>query len=133
MNIYSKIEVAFERISEYALKIFGNALTFIVAVLFVLFWLGSADYESSSAHDILRDFLLAITFITFFIMQKSFNRYNAALHIKLNELVSAHDKASNKIVNIEEKSEAELKELQEEYIKISKEHSENSIDNNPKK
>ena len=33
----------------------------------------------------------------------------------MNELLATHDKASNRIVNIEEKTEAELRELAKHY------------------
>jgi low affinity Fe/Cu permease len=58
---------------------------------------------------------MCVTFLSFFIIQKAFNKYTAAVHLKMNELVSAHDKASNEVINIEHKTEAEVKELAKKH------------------
>ena len=118
--MYSKLENSFDKLSQYAVRIFGNPVSFILALLLVLSWFATRDYKDADAHQILRDVMIAFTFLIFFIMQKSFNRLNTAMHIKLNELVSAHEKASNRIVKVEDKSEEELKMMDQEYVKISK-------------
>jgi low affinity Fe/Cu permease len=51
-------------------------------------------------------------------IQKSFNRFAGSLHLKLNELVSAHDKANNAIINVENKTEEEIKEIAKEYSEL---------------
>ena len=51
-------------------------------------------------------------------IQKSFNRFSGSLHLKLNELVSAHDNANNAIINVEHKTEEEIKEIAKEYAEI---------------
>jgi low affinity Fe/Cu permease len=65
------------------------------------------------------DIILCVTFLGFFIIQKSFNKYSAALHLKMNELVAAHEKASNRMVDIENKTEEELKELGKHYSTLA--------------
>jgi low affinity Fe/Cu permease len=62
--------------------------------------------------------ILGITFLSFFMIQKSFNRFSASLHLKLNELVSAHDNANNAIINVENKTEEEIKEIAKEYAEM---------------
>jgi low affinity Fe/Cu permease len=73
------------------------------------------NFERQNLHDIIRDIMFSITFLSFFLIQKAVNKYTAALHIKMNELVSAHDKARNELVNIEEKTEEELQQIAEEF------------------
>ena len=50
-----------------------------------------------------------------FLIQRSQNKDSIALHLKLNELVIAHEMASNRLVAIEGISEDELKVLQKYY------------------
>ncbi len=65
------------------------------------------------------DIILGITFLSLFIIQKSFNRFSAALHLKVNELVVSHESASNTMINVEEKTELEMTELSKEYAAIA--------------
>ena len=116
MNLfYKKLETWFETLVNYATQVYGNSLTFILALGTVLFYIASPRFYHQDAHDSIKDIILCITFISFFIIQKSMNRFSAALHLKMNELVAAHEKASNKMINVENKSEEELKELSQHY------------------
>ena len=56
-----------------------------------------------------------ITFLMVFLIQRSQNKDSIALHLKLNELVVAHELASNRLVSVEDISEGELKVLQKFY------------------
>ena len=64
------------------------------------------------------DLILGVTFLSLFIIQKSFNRFSASLHLKVNELVASHEPASNAVINIEQKTEAEITELSKEYAEL---------------
>jgi low affinity Fe/Cu permease len=114
-NFFRRIESAFERLVGIALHLYGHAVTFIAALVCVIVFLGSPVFYRQNIHDMIRDIILCITFLSFFIIQKAFNKFTTALHIKTNELVSAQDKASNDLVNIEEMSEEELKKLARNY------------------
>jgi low affinity Fe/Cu permease len=62
------------------------------------------------------DIILGVAFLSLFIIQKSFNRFSASLHLKVNELVVSHEPASNAVINAEEKTEHEITELSKEYV-----------------
>ena len=111
----SNLETGFERFSENFLQAIGSPLAFIAALLLVIFWMSGADYSKKNLHDILRDVILGITFLSFFLIQKTVNKFSKALHLKLNELVSAHENANDEIMNIEEKTEQELADLAKTY------------------
>jgi len=64
----------------------------------------------------MRDYVHGISFMTLFIIQKAFNHFSSSMHIKLNELVVSHQQASNTVLNIETKTEHEIKEIQKDYI-----------------
>ena len=118
-KIYHSVENSFDKFSSYVLNLLGSSITFILALLLVGWWLLDRSFFEQTTCDMIRDIILSITFISFFIIQKSFNRYTKALHIKLNELVAAHDNANNNIVNIEGKTEQELTEIAKEYESFS--------------
>jgi len=120
-TIYKKTETIFEIFAGMALRVFGSSLTFIVALLVVIIFLSTTPFYRQSLHDSIYNIILCFTFLGFFIIQKSFNKFNASLNLKINELISAHDKASNRLVNIENKSEAELIELSKHYYEIAEE------------
>lgn len=70
-----------------------------------------------------------------FLIQKAQNKDGKAMQIKLNELIAAHEKASNRIVDIEDLTEKELDVLHKYYEKLSQEaeedddiHASHSID-----
>ena len=54
-------------------------------------------------------------FLSFFIIQRAVNKSTTAIHIKVNELIATHDKASNELLTIEEKTETELEELADKH------------------
>lgn len=120
-NIYKKTEFVFENFSSAALKVFGSSITFLLAVIVVIIYLISTPFYKQSFHDSIYDIILCFTFLGFFIIQKTFNKYNAAINLKINELLSTHEFASNRLVNIEKKSEAELHELTKHYSELGDE------------
>ena len=60
-----------------------------------------------------------ITFLMVFLIQKSQNKESLAIQLKLNELVAAHEFASNRLVNVENMTEEELRVIQKYYAKLS--------------
>src|SRR5688572_29487987 len=114
-KIFNSIELWFEKLVESAVKIYGHPLTFIMALVLTILFLADKTFYRQDYHDIIRDLMLAVTFISFFIIQKAVNKYTMAVHIKMNELVASHADASNEMVNIENKSEAELTEIAEKH------------------
>jgi low affinity Fe/Cu permease len=114
-SLYSAIERAFDRLTSVVTRVLGSSFTFILALCVVIYWITGEEFLRQSIHGIIRDSLLAITFLSFFIVQKSVNRYSAALHLKVNELVASHDKASNQVVNVETKTEEEIRSMAKKY------------------
>jgi low affinity Fe/Cu permease len=55
-----------------------------------------------------------------FVIQQSQNKDTMALQLKLNELIASHDKASNRLIDIEDLTEEELVQLKKFYIKLSR-------------
>ena len=115
MKLYHQIERGFEKIASLAMTLLGNSITFIIALVMVIVWLSNIVYYKNDFHHAIGDFILGFTFLSLFIIQKSFNRFSASLHLKVNELVASHEPASNTVINLEKKTEREITKLSKEY------------------
>lgn len=118
-NKYRHLEKGFEKLTSVAMVILGHHLTFIIALATVIFWLTNKKFYTQDIHTSIGDVILGATFLSLFIIQKSFNRFSASLHLKVNELVASHEPASNTVINAEEKTEYEIAELSKEYTELS--------------
>lgn len=118
VTFYSFTEKNFERLVSLVTSILGNSITFILAFCLVLFWWVNNIFTTRDVHQIIGDIIFGTTFLSLFIIQKSFNKFSGSLHLKLNELVSSHETASNSVINAEEKTEREITELSREYADL---------------
>jgi low affinity Fe/Cu permease len=115
-KIYVHIERHFEKLTSIATKVLGNSITFLLALLLVLFWWTTTLFTTNNLHDNIGDFIFGTTFLCLFIIQKSFNRYSALVHLKMNELISSHETANNAVMNDSEKTEHDILKLSKEYM-----------------
>lgn len=84
-NFYFSLERNFEELVALATKILGNSITFILALVLVMYWWISTLFRSNDMHQNIGDFIFGTTFLSLFIIQKSFNKYSALIHLKVNE------------------------------------------------
>lgn len=126
-NIYRLTETIFEKFSNIATTILGNSITFIIALAMILYFLTSKAFYEQETHEMIRDIIHSVTFITLFIIQKSFNKFSALLHLKVNELVSSHEPASNAVIHAEGKTEHEITQLSKEYIDLAVQKKEEEV------
>jgi low affinity Fe/Cu permease len=117
-DIYRHTENSFEKLASVAIAVLGNSITFIIALCTVIFWLTNKRFYTQDIHNSIGDVILGVAFLSLFIIQKSFNRFSASLHLKVNELVASHEPASNAVMNAEGKTEHELIELSKEYADL---------------
>lgn len=127
-TIYRHTEKGFEKLASFAIALLGNSVTFILAFCLVIFWLSNKQFYQQDIHSSIGDVILGVTFLSLFIIQKSFNRFSASLHLKVNELVASHEPASNKVINVEEKTEHEMTELSKEYAELAEQAREAAVD-----
>lgn len=127
MSIQHRSEQIFERISLFAIGVIGNSLTFVIAFILVGFWLINRVSFTENLHEMIGDLILGVTFLCLFLIQKSVNRFSATLHLKLNELVSSHETASNTVIDLAGKTETEIMALSAEYSEL--ENQEASLNN----
>src|SRR5665647_231939 len=118
-NILRYWEISFEKFASFAIALLGNSITFVIALCLVIIWFSSRQFREQNIHSRIGDAILGLTFLFIFIIQKSFNRFSASLHLKVNELVSSHEPASNSVINAEEKTEQEITLLTKEYAALA--------------
>jgi len=111
-------ERIFERLVSSATAILGHRMTFFIAFITVIFWFCNKRFHTQDIHYMVGDVILGITFLCLFIIQKSFNRFSAEVHLKINELVSSNEAASNTVINLEKKTEHEITALSKEYDEL---------------
>nr|WP_315035031.1 low affinity iron permease family protein [uncultured Chryseobacterium sp.] len=111
----------FEKFSNWAVKFTGSAYAFVGAFLIVLVWAASGPFfhYSETWQLVINTGTTIITFLMVFLIQKAQNKDSKAIQIKLNELIAAHEKASNRIVDIEDLTEAELDQLHHYYENLA--------------
>jgi low affinity Fe/Cu permease len=110
-----------ERFANRVTKAAGSIGAFITAFLLVIIWgaTGPIFHYSESWQLVINTGTTIITFLMVFLIQKAQNKDSLAIQLKLNELVAAHEFASNRLVNVENISEEELKVIQKYYSKLS--------------
>lgn len=111
----------FERFSNWATTATGSPAAFIIAVALILVWAISGPFFNFSENWqlVINTGTTIVTFLMVFLIQKGQNKDSKAIQIKLNELIAAHEKASNRIVDIEDLTEKELDKLHRYYQKLS--------------
>ena len=110
------MEKEFENVTALTTKILGSTITFLLALFLVVYWWVTNLFSSNDWHQNIGDIIFGITFLSLFIIQKSFNRYSALINLKLNELVSSNQEANKSVLNTQKKTESEISELVKEYI-----------------
>ncbi len=115
-NFTLVVEKKFENLTSLATKVLGSTITFLAALCLVIYWWVNNLFSSNNWHQNIGDIIFGITFLSLFMIQKSFNRYSALINLKLNELISSNQEANNSVLNTQKKTESEITELIKEYI-----------------
>lgn len=127
----------FERFANAATSFTGSSSAFLIAMAIVVIWAlsGPIFNYSETWQLVINTGTTIITFLMVFLIQKAQNKDGKAIQLKLNELIAAHERASNRMVDIEDLTEAELDQLHKFYVTLAvlakKEadiHSSHSID-----
>lgn len=111
----------FEKFASAVTKKTGSTGAFIGAFSVVLIWIASGPLfnYSDTWQLVINTGTTIVTFLMVFLIQKSQNKDSIAVHIKLNELVAANEKASNRMVDVEGLSEDELRTISKYFEKLA--------------
>jgi low affinity Fe/Cu permease len=109
-----------ERFSRKATEATGTSTAFIIALLVIVVWIitGPLFHFSDTWQLVINTGTTIVTFLMVFLIQRSQNKDALAIHLKLNEIVAALEGASNRLIDVEDLTEAEIKTLHTHYQRL---------------
>ncbi len=109
-----------ERFSRLATEKTGTSSAFILAALVIIVWLATGPLFgfSDTWQLVINTGTTIVTFLMVFLIQRSQNKDALAIHLKLNEIVAALEGASNRLIDVEDLSEEEIKTLHKYYQRL---------------
>lgn len=110
----------FDHFSNKAALWTGSPYAFIIALIAVVAWAisGPVFKYSDTWQLVINTSTTIVTFLMVFLIQQAQNKDTVALHLKLDELISANKFASNRLVDVEELNEEDLKKLKDFYVSL---------------
>ena len=94
-------------------KFAGNPMTFVGSCALILLWAvtGPLFHYSDTWQLAINTGTTIITFLMVFLIQRSQNKESLAVQLKLNEIVAALEGASNRLIDVENLDESDLRQL----------------------
>lgn len=110
----------FENLAGKATVATGSTPAIVISFSLIIVWAVSGPFFhfSETWQLIINTGTTIITFLMVFLIQKSQNKDSMAVHLKLNELLAAHELSSNRLVDVEDLTEEELCVLQKYYARL---------------
>ncbi|MDJ1481390.1 low affinity iron permease family protein [Cytophagaceae bacterium YF14B1] len=117
----NRIALFFEKFANKTTQLAGSSGAFTLALLTIIIWLatGPIFHYSDTWQLIINTGTTIITFLMVFLIQKSQNKDGMAMQLKLNELIAASQRASNRLVDVESLTEQELRTLSQYYATLA--------------
>jgi low affinity Fe/Cu permease len=111
----------FETTANNVTKIAGSSGAFLLALVVILTWAltGPIFRFSDTWQLVINTGTTIVTFLMVFIIQQSQNKDSLAIQLKLNELIAAEERASNRLIVVEDLTQNELEVLKKFYIRLS--------------
>jgi low affinity Fe/Cu permease len=99
----------------------GSSWAFTLAAAVILVWAvtGPLFHYSDTWQLVINTGTTIVTFLMVFLIQRSQNKEALAVQLKLNEIVAALKGASNRLINVEDLSEDEVRALHERYQRLA--------------
>ena len=107
----------FHKIAHATSNVVGSAWAFVVALVIIVVWgvTGPIFHYSDTWQLIINTGTTIVTFLMVFLIQNTQNRDARVLHLKLDELIRATKAARNHLVDLEDLSDEDIKELEAEF------------------
>jgi len=111
----------FEKAAASITKATGSSTAFLIAVAVIIVWglTGPVFHYSDTWQLVINTGTTIITFLMVFIIQQSQNKDSLAIQLKLNELIACEERASNRLIDVEDLTQEELETLKKFYIQLS--------------
>jgi low affinity Fe/Cu permease len=112
---------SFNAAAQWTSRQCGRASTFALACLMIVAWAvtGPVFHFSDTWQLVINTGTTIVTFLMVFLIQNTQNRDSAALHLKLDELIRVSESARNKLLDLEDLTEAELEDLKGSFTKLA--------------
>jgi low affinity Fe/Cu permease len=109
-----------EQFSTWATAATGSAAAFSLAAFLIVAWLVSGPLFgfSNTWQLVINTATTIVTFLMVFLIQRSQNKEALAVQLKLNELIASKRGASNRLIDIEDLTEAELRVLHDHFRRL---------------
>lgn len=114
------IQLVFNHFAKKTSDIIGSPTSFMFALLLIVIWAISGPFFKFSEmwHLLINTSTTVITFLIVFLIQSTQNRDTEIMNLKLDELIKAKKGAKNALLDLEDLSDSELKELETEYKRL---------------
>jgi low affinity Fe/Cu permease len=111
----------FSQTAQWTSRQCGRPLTFGLAFAIVIVWgiTGPMFHYSDTWQLVINTGTTIITFLMVFLIQNTQNRDSAAVQLKLDELIRVSKSARNKLLTLEDLTEAELDQLKKSFSLIA--------------
>jgi low affinity Fe/Cu permease len=109
-----------EKFSLKATQATGTSTAFMLALTVILVWAltGPLFKFSNTWQLVINTGTTIVTFLMVFLIQRAQNKDAQAIHLKLNEIVAALEGASNRLIDVEDLTEEEIKTLHKHYQRL---------------
>jgi low affinity Fe/Cu permease len=105
-----RISKFFSRFSNWLAKWMGSHWAFVTAAILVVVGLLTAGVEDTNIS------ISVVTLLMVFVLQNTQNRDSAALHLKLDEIITHLEGPRDELAGVESKSHEEIEELRVEEV-----------------
>lgn len=111
----------FEKAAVNITRATGSSTAFLISITVITTWAltGPIFNFSDTWQLVINTGTTIITFLMVFVIQQSQNKDSLAIQLKLNELIAAEKRASNRLIDVEDLSQEELDILKRFYIRLS--------------
>lgn len=124
-NVLKDFNCLTEKLSLQATQWTGTAWAFALACLSIIIWAltGPIFAFCDTWQLVINTSTTIVTFLMVFLIQRTQNKDSLVIQTKLNEVLAALEGASNRLINIEDLTEEEVRKLHDKYkelLEISK-------------
>ena len=121
-DFFCVVRDAFRVFARRSSIVLGTAWAFAFAILVIVVWgaTGPKFHYSDTWQLVINTGTTIVTFLMVFVIQNTQNRDGKAIQLKLDELIRALKGARNKLVDLEDLSDEELKKLEKEFQRLHK-------------
>lgn len=111
-----------ERFSRQITIWSGSSYAFVGALGIIVVWAvtGPIFHYSDTWQLVINTGTTIVTFLMVFLIQRAQNKESLAVQLKLDEIVASIEGASNRLIDVEDLSEADVENLRQHYQQLGK-------------